>query len=643
MRRYLLLFLSLSLPFFSLAQHTICKPIHEQEAEQQEQLLHFRTNELTTDYDIIYNRLEWTVDPAVNYIEGMVTAYFKPTKADFQTLHLDCAATLTINAVEYHGMQIPSTLMGTDILQIDLPEEIAVGQIDSLTISYEGTPPSSGFGSFNQSTHNGVPILWTLSEPYGSKDWWPCKQDLNDKIDSVDIIVRTPQAYRAASNGVLIDESLIGNDKIYHWRHRYPIPAYLVAIAVTNYAEYSDFVPVPGEEPIEVLNYVYPETMSSAQDQTEDIIEMMTLFNDLFGTYPFADEKYGHAQFAWGGGMEHQTMSFMGNFSYGLQAHELAHQWFGDKVTCGSWQDIWLNEGFATYLTGLTDDFLGTEADWTNWKTSKINHVTGQPDGSVWVSDTNSISRIFNGRLSYSKGALVLHMLRWKLGDEHFFQGVQNYLNDPDIAFGYARTTDLQYHLENQSGQDLSEFLQDWFYGQGYPSYLVKWANTDEGVGLQVFQSTSHNSVDFFEMPLPILLSGAGQDSLIRLDHQANGEIFEIELPFEVMDILFDPDQWILSANNSVEQVETVDTQSLENTTQRVSIFPNPVNEWLYVEVRDEEASRLIVRDATGKELLQLDEPFSFKQLPFNTLNAGIYFVEVWVGEEMIIKKIVKQ
>jgi len=210
-----------------------------------------------------------------------------------------------------------------------------------------------------------------------------------------------------------------------------------VAIAVTNYAEYSDWLELEDGRKIEILNFVYPENLEKAKTETPVTAEMIALYNRLIGEYPFADEKYGHAQFGWGGGMEHQTMSFMYNFGFELVAHELAHQWFGDYITCGSWQDIWLNEGFATYLSGLVYENLLDGYWWPQFKKLNVERIVSQPGGSVYVKDTTNIETIFSGRLSYSKGAWILHMLRWTLGDEAFFEGMKSYFIIPSASMSW--------------------------------------------------------------------------------------------------------------------------------------------------------------------------------------------------------------
>ena len=197
-----------------------------------------------------------------------------------------------------------------------------------------------------------VPVIWSLSEPYGAKDWWPCKSTLDDKIDSIDMFVTTPSQFRVASNGLLVSETANGSNKTFHWKHRYPIATYLIAVAVTNYAVYSNYVPLSGNDQLQILNYVYPEDTALTQPQTLRAINFMQIFDSMYVSYPFIKEKYGHAEFGWGGGMEHQTMSFLGKkaFNFEIIAHEMGHQWFGIKVTNGDWTDLWLHEGFADLI-----------------------------------------------------------------------------------------------------------------------------------------------------------------------------------------------------------------------------------------------------------------------------------------------------
>jgi len=513
-----------------------------------------------------------------------------------------------------------------------------MGQMDSIEVRYEGAPNSSGFGAYETTTHAGKPVMWTLSEPYGAKTWWPCKQDLTDKIDSIDIFVQTPALYKVGSNGKLMSEKTLANQKTSHWKHRYPIATYLISLAITDYVQFSDYAKTPAGDSIEILNYVYAESLGSAVSQLGNTVAIMELFNELFGLYPFADEKYGHAEFGWGGGMEHQAMRSMGSFSYNLQAHELAHQWFGDKVTCGTWEDIWLNEGFATYLTGLNDEYLKTPQDWYNWKAGNLNRIVGQPNGSVWVDDTTSVSRIFSSRLSYSKGAYLLHMLRWQVGDTDFYQAVRNYLNDPKLAYGYARTAELKRHLEVQSGQNLTEFFEDWFYGQGYPSYTVTWNTAGNKIAIQLDQTTSDASVDFFEMPVPVRVSGQGRDSVLRLDHAYSGQVFEVEVPFAVDAVSFDPALWLISANNTVSQ-GLVALQ--EPRPVKLSVFPNPAHDRLEINLSALPSTQnrsLQIYDSFGRMVFEKQSLGNITkvEVPVTQLNNGVYVLRLMENGRML-------
>ena len=530
----------------------------------------------TRGYDLTYHRLELTVDPAVRAISGSVTHHYTALTA-LATLELDLSDSLVVSSVQHTTGPLAFT-HADDLLTITLPFTLQAEERDSIAITYGGNPGTSGFGSFVQTTHAGAPIIWTLSEPYGARDWWPCKQDLNDKADSLDVFVTAPEGQRVASNGMLISEQPVGAGLVRaHWRHRYPINYYLIAFAVTNYAVYSDIVPTDQGD-IEVLNYVFPEQLEASQQGSQEIVEQMQLFNELLGHYPFAEERYGHAQFGWGGGMEHQTMSFMGNFSYELMAHELAHQWFGNTVTCGSWEDIWLNEGFATYMAGLCYEFLAPQY-WMIYKRNVRNTVVSQPDGSVKCTDTTSVGRIFNGRLSYGKGMFVLHMARWVMGDSAFFAGCRNYLNDPDLRHASARTPQLQAHLEAASGLDLDEFMADWYVGEGHPSYTLSWGQSELGqLDILLEQTQSHPSVDFFELPLPVRLWNATQDTIVVLDHNFSGQSFQVLPGFPVDSVAIDPDIRLLSAENVVTAVP-----ELAQRGSAVLVYPNPTNDLMYV------------------------------------------------------------
>ncbi len=589
--------------------------------------LDFRSPQYAQRYDLHYHRLQWTVDPAVRFIRGTVTSHFTAEEDGFRQLDFDLAAELTVEQVTYHGKPLPTYTHVNDRLSIILPAALPPGQVDSIDVSYAGVPPNDGLGSFVQAEHAGTPIIWTLSEPYGAKDWWPCKQDLSDKVDSIDVFVSTPAAYRVASNGLLVGEYAEAVSTVYHWRHRYPIAAYLIAIGVTNYAAYSDWAPLTGGRQLEILNYVYPEDLERFRQETPKTIPMLQLFEQLFGPYPFEAEKYGHAQFGFGGGMEHQTMSFMRHFSHLLVAHELAHQWFGDKVTCGSWEDIWLNEGFATYLEGMTYEFGLGDQEFQGWLANRIASVTSQPGGSVRVDDTTSVSRIFSSRLSYQKGALLLHMLRWKLGDGAFFAGVRNYLNDPKLAYGFARTADLQRHLEQAGGQELDEFFRDWYAGQGYPSYLVTWSQGNGRLTLRIDQSTSHPSVDFYEMPVPLLLTGEQDDTLVVLDHRFSGQEFTLEPGFQVDSIRFDPQLRLLSAGNQV--TESVSARPAPEALG-VRLYPNPASDRLHLEFDrahwPELPRELLLYDSSGRLLRRF--PLQ-TELWIDDLPAGPYWLQL--------------
>lgn len=589
----------------------------------------------TRGYDLKYLRCAWTLDPAVRFISGSVTSYFTAT-ADLDVLVFDLSDSLVVDSITMHGNGLPFSQTPGNLLEITLASSIPAGQLDSVTVAYHGVPPNTGFGSFVTDAHNGTPVLWTLSEPYGAKDWWPCKQDLNDKIDSLDTYVTTPSAYRAAGNGLLMEPDTNGVQITWHWRHRYPIDYYLIATAVTNYQVDVQYAVVEGDS-IPLVTYAYPEEFGAAVDNATDVLPEMVLFSQLFGKYPFANEKYGQARFGWGGGMEHQTMTFLGVYHPEISSHELAHQWFGDKVTCHSWAEIWLNEGFATYLSGLSYEYL-SPVYWPLWKRAKVLSITSEPGGSVFCTDTLDNGRLFDGRLTYNKGAMVLHTLRWICGDSAFYNGVKAYLADPSLAYGTATTADLKAHLETTSGLDLTGFFADWYTGEGFPSYTVDWSQAGNGqVYVSLAQITSHPSVDFFELPVPLRFWGGGTDSTVVLDNTVNDQLFSFHLPFAVDSMQFDPDTWLISNNNVI----TASINANDGAAKGLMVFPNPAQDRIGWDAMVPVTGTAKVLDAIGRTVLRADARNG--SMDISGLAPGSYLLELHTGAGRLRTRFLKR
>ena len=341
----------------------------------------FKASVETGNYNIVYHRAEWEVSPDQYYIKGAITSYFKSKTDGLSQVVFDMSSNLTVDSVKQRGSKLNFTFINK-LITVTLSNSLSNGILDSVTIYYQGEPADNGFGSFATGFTGNSPVLWTLSEPYGAMDWWPCKQSLSDKIDSMDIYVKSGKNYMVGSNGKLMSEIISGDFKTTHWKTRYPIATYLVAIAVAEYTVLRDTALVDDNHLVEILDYAYPESVTEAQLTSDYTVQAVELFSNLFIPYPFYKEKYGHAQFGWGGGMEHQTMTFLCCFYDMLITHELAHQWFGDYVTCGSWKDIWINEGFATYCEVLALEHFNSESV-TSWKEDEVIDYTF---GNGWIS-----------------------------------------------------------------------------------------------------------------------------------------------------------------------------------------------------------------------------------------------------------------
>jgi Peptidase family M1 domain/FlgD Ig-like domain/Peptidase M1 N-terminal domain len=493
-------------------------------------------------YDVHYYDLDLTLDIAAHALTGIVTTSAEVIGTSISTMDLDLRYNMNVTGITVGGTGVTFARAG-DVLTADLDRAYLTGETVDVTVSYNGNPASESFG---WSSHNSLDMVWTLSEPFGARFWWPCKDLNSDKADSVSIRCTVAEEFVVASNGLLLSDTATAGQRTFHWKSNYPIATYLVSLAIYPYHRYSDwYIPLDGGDPMEVQYFVYPDHVATVQPTYDLTVPMIGHFAQGFGEYPFVNEKYGHAEFVWGGGMEHQTITSMGGWSEDLISHELAHQWWGDMVTCDDFGHVWLNEGFATW----------SEAYWAEqaygWETYQqyMTLAAYYGPGTIFVEDTSDFGSIFNGNLSYNKGSWIVHMLRGVLGDADFFAGLELYRANHE--YGSATTEELRDALESVSGKDLDAFFQQWIYGEYFPVYELDWT---EGAGpgeILVTINQSQANTGLFTMPVELRIETDAGTTDITVQNSLASETYTLTVPGTVTDVALDPDHWILCQVNN--------------------------------------------------------------------------------------------
>ena len=610
------------------------------------------------NYDVTYYKLDIALDYNAKTISGSVTCKAKMIQNGISQIYYDLTNPLTVDSVLLNDT--PTTFSrGTSTLFVNLYSKLNIGDNFTTRVYYHGTPGSSGFGSFTFGTTpvNNNPTIYTLSEPYGAKDWWPCKDTPADKADSADIWITVSKDFFAGSEGTL--ESITDNANNTHtfkWKVRYPIAQYLLSLAIADYYEYTNYYNYTHTDSMPITNYVYPESWNSTTQYYLDLVpQMIKVFADHFGEYPFIKEKYGHAQFGWGGGMEHQTLTSLGGYSASLISHELAHMWYGDAITCKDWQNIWLNEGFATYAQGVWIESQQGKSGYDNFMITEMNSAKLSA-GSIWVQDISSVNEIFNGNRSYAKGGVVLHMLRGIVGDSTFYNIMRAYTKDPSLAYNVATTEDFQRVAQDVSGMDLNYFFQEWIYGENYPKYSVVWSKSQFGnswnLSITINQQVNTNPA-YFTMPIQIKALYASGDTLLTVFNDAQNQQFNFALNKEPVAISFDPGNWILKDVSSV--VMGVSSNSVPTIFSLDQNYPNPFNPTTKISWQVPESSwqTLKVYDVLGDEVAKLvDEfrPAGKYELNFDAsslpdgkagLPSGVYMYMLKAGNYVNSKKMI--
>ena len=511
--------------------------------------------------DMQFLRINLSVDPTVKYIKGVTTHKFGLKQRQDRDLPLlfELSSALEVKDVKHGDNTLKFKHQDGKLLIY--PENVWAYN-DSVTVHYEGKPASSGLGSVVFSKHGSTPIFWTLSEPDGSKDWHPCRQINTDKYDSVQVIVSCPERYRSASNGVIISETVANGIRTTNWMHRHRIAFYLVAVAVSEYDVSEDYIHLNNGDSVLYVNYYFHDQAEHARKRFSKLIPAFKMLCDTFGAYPFADEKYGQAQFLWSGGMENQTMTFLSGFGQSLMIHELAHQWFGNTITCSRWTDVWINEGFAEFCEGLAEEVgVGQNNEPVSWRRRKIFSAASKPLGSIHVRDTTSVWEIFDTRMTYDKGCMLLHMLRTELGDQMFFGLLKYYIKHSPYRDANCTSKDFFKLVNEFTGKDFTWFFDQWYYGRGTPIYRVVWQQNDDNLlNIRLEQRRSDSTMAFFRAKVPLMISGYdGESVFVRVNNTYENQYFTLDPGFEIASIAFDPYADIISWGSSTKQEKLAD------------------------------------------------------------------------------------
>jgi len=606
-------------------------------------------DELLFDYDVKFYFIDIEVSPTSTLVGGNVTMHAEVVSPTMDTLALEYLDGNSMNVDSVFVDGVMATFAHTsDHIYILLPVTLNQGDNFVSQVYYHGSPPSGGFFAGVTNGHSNTydkDVTWTLSEPYGARDWFPVKQVLPDKIDSCWVFLTTGEDYIAGSQGLLTAITPMPDNKLrYEWKSQYPIAYYLISFAVADYQEYNIYAKpeAMAGDSILIQNFIYdhPNILPNYKDDIDETADFVEVLSDLYILYPFSEEKYGHCQTQLGGGMEHQTMTTIGGFGYDLVSHELGHMWFGDNVTCATWSDIWINEGFASYSEYLVRQSLIGQSSANSWMNSTHSGAL-VPTGSVYVPEDqlDDIWRIFNGSLSYDKGAAIIHMIRFELMDDDlFFEIMEEF--QTIYTDSTATGDDFKAVVEDLSGMDFTDFFDQWYYGEGYPTYSIVWNQIGNELNMNITQTTSASSVTpLFKGPMEYRIATTELDTVILLYQDANFSQFTIPIEGQVGGIMVDPNNWVLNKVGSI----TVGIEETENPVY-FTFGPNPVNDYMNIFLPNTNSQnvQISVHDMTGKVMSNSNAIGESIRFSTSDLPRGSYLIRVQDGDYAYTRRFVK-
>ena len=564
-------------------------------------------------------------------------------------------ASLTIDSVSLAGKWFSHA---GDLLTIGLGSTYEPNDTLSVKIYYRHNNIADGaFYTFNG-------MVFTDCEPEGARKWFPCWDRPSDKA-TLDLTAKVPATVKFGSNGRLADSTNVAGSIYYHWVSRDPIATYLMVMTgKVDYnldKEYWRKLSNPNDS-IPVLFYWNSgESVASLKDIETIILPMATRYSTLFGEYPF--EKIGLATIAQGagfiwGGMENQTLISLEpkGWDEDLVSHEFAHHWFGDMISPGTWADVWLNEGFATYCEALWDEYTG---DYPAYKNTILldasQYIYENPGWPIynpeWAVSTPDVNTMFNVAITYDKGACVLHMLRYVLGDSLFFASIKGYAADSiNFRLKNATTDDFVQKISDISGQDMHWFFDEWVKGANHPVYQNTYSIDPAGHKVDVTMNQIQTNAQFFTMPVELKFSfGSGQDTTVRVMNTANKQDYSFTFSKSVTAVVFDPNNDIVLKEDSTVVPMRMSGASLHPLSYQLEQnYPNPFNPATHIEfsIADARLVTLKIYDVLGKEVATLANtkmnPGTYS-IPWNAGNlpSGIYFYRLRAGQFTQSKKMI--
>lgn len=603
------------------------------------------------DYDIKFTFLDIEVTNQSLAIEGQVRYDAVVTAESLDVFVLEAIDEINIEEITIADIPCSVSREG-DFVLATLDGPLAEDEAFTAIVKYSRPATSSNGGfftgisnSYNWNTYDKV--TWTLSEPMNAEDWFPAKQILEDKSDSCYVYLTCSKETMAGSQGLLKEIVDLGDKHQFKWESKYPIAYYLISFAVSNYREYINYAYPEelGGDAITIQHYVYDDDtyFNNIKPSLDATPAMVELFSDKYSLYPFHEEKYGHTEAPLGGAMEHQTMSTMGSLDFGITAHELGHQWFGDNVTCATWNDIWVNEGFASYSEYIAIQSIKSQDQADSWMNTAMSAAQSADELSLYVPDedvnNDNEYRIFDYNCTYKKGACILHMLRTDINDDEVFFNIfgtfqQEYKNS-------TATGDDFFEVASEvSGKDYTYFRDQWYYGKGYPKYEVEWSQDLESKKLfiQTTQTTTNSVTPFFQMT-----------NVYKVTYVDNTtEYLYLEQTESIQDHMqvLDKEVMSLELNAELENlcwVKTIAVGVAETPAkEQFSIYPNPAKDQCAIQMMSEtDIATVQVYDASGKMMMSDNFSGSTYNLNTSNLNKGVYIVNVKCNEYQFRNKLV--